>query len=74
MRFRVNAESRAGGASGQIRFIRFRPQVKDRFGHQTAFDVPNLSDGLGRQETPNSEIWESALANLSLMITAKSEV
>ncbi len=26
------------------------------------------------QETPNSEIWESALVNLSLMATAKSEV
>jgi hypothetical protein len=29
---------------------------------------------LVRQETPNSEIWESALANLSLMVTAKSEI
>jgi hypothetical protein len=28
---------------------------------------------VGRQETPNSEIWESALASLLLMVTAKSE-
>jgi hypothetical protein len=29
---------------------------------------------MGRQETPNSEVWESALANLSLMTAAKSEI
>jgi len=29
---------------------------------------------VGRQETPNSAIWESALTNLSLMASAKSEV
>ena len=29
---------------------------------------------LGRQETPSSEVWESALANLSQTATAKSEV
>jgi len=28
---------------------------------------------MGRQETPNSEVWESALADLLLMVTAKSE-
>jgi hypothetical protein len=28
---------------------------------------------MGRQETPNSEIWESALEKLLLMNTAKSE-
>jgi len=29
---------------------------------------------LGRQETPNSEIWESALEKLLLMEAAKSEI
>jgi hypothetical protein len=29
---------------------------------------------LGRQETPSSEVWESALANLSLMDTAESKI
>jgi hypothetical protein len=31
MRFRVNAESGAGGVFGQIRPIRFRPQANDGF-------------------------------------------
>jgi hypothetical protein len=33
-----------------------------------------LMSVVGRQETPNSEIWESALTNLSLMVAAKPEV
>ena len=43
MRFRVNAESSAGGAFGQIRSIRFHPQVKVCCGSVFAADELSMS-------------------------------